>query len=164
MGLHPHKLDAAMLVIATHPRVRDLGLTKLWKLLYFADVAHAREHGSTITGSEFIKYPFGPVPSRGERHLKRLVKRNLVRISQVNAGTYRQTMVEATLPARSVVEALDRAEQETLDAVCVKFGAVTAKKLSDLSHAEPAWVAAPTMQKLSPALMLYGAFEDSDGL
>ena len=64
------KLKAAMLCIASRPDVTGLGLTKLCKLVYFADARHLREAGASITGSEFIKYQHGPVPSRGEKAVK----------------------------------------------------------------------------------------------
>ncbi|MDZ4772472.1 MAG: hypothetical protein SGI72_04995 [Planctomycetota bacterium] len=65
--VHAEKLRNLIIVIAEHPKVTSLGLTKLWKLISFADVTALREHGATITGSDFVKYPHGPVPSRGRR-------------------------------------------------------------------------------------------------
>jgi uncharacterized phage-associated protein len=40
----------------------NLGRTKLFKLLYFWDFRYFSKHGKSITGYDYITYPFGPVP------------------------------------------------------------------------------------------------------
>lgn len=160
--VHVDKLRNLILVIASHPKVKSLGLTKLWKLIYFADVAALREHGSTITGSEFIKYPHGPVPSRGERLLKSMKRDCLIETEQGTNAGYTQTFVTAhTKPNLRVFSAQESA---IVDQVCREFGGLTAKALSELSHYEPAWVVAHDFDKLDPLLMHYGREEDSEGL
>ena len=56
----------------------NLGLTKLWKLIYFVNSKATREFGESVTGSDFIKYEQGPVPNRGEKHLRQLIRRGEV--------------------------------------------------------------------------------------
>lgn len=41
---------------------RHLGITKLCKLLYFLDFEHYGQTGRSVTGSEYIAWPMGPVP------------------------------------------------------------------------------------------------------
>ena len=160
--LHVEKLRNLILVIAAHPGVKNLGLTKLWKLIYFADVGALREHGSTITGSEFVKYPHGPVPSRGEKILKEMKGEALIATAQRENAGYVQTSVSALAkPDTSVFSAEERA---IIERVCVEFGRKTAKALSDLSHDEPAWALANDLDKLDPELMHYGGAEDPEGL
>ncbi|MEQ8768664.1 MAG: Panacea domain-containing protein [Planctomycetota bacterium] len=162
MSFHREKLKGAILFIASHSSVRELGLTKLYKLLYFADVAHLREHGETITGSEYIKYEHGPVPSRGEKCLRQLKRDRALETEKIQFGGYE--MIEIR-PLRSAEEShLNPDEIETLQSICRALGGETAKALSDLSHREPAWLVAERLEKLSPELMLYGAEEDPDGL
>ena len=91
--VHRDKLRSLVLAIAAHPGVKSLGLTKLWKLIYFADVAALREEGATISGSEFVKYPHGPVPSRGERFLKTMKRAGELRTEQQRQAGYSQTLV-----------------------------------------------------------------------
>jgi hypothetical protein len=65
MPFNTHKLDALILYQGKSPHVGDLGVTKLWKLIYFIDVSFLRETGMSLTGSDYIKYDHGPVPSCG---------------------------------------------------------------------------------------------------
>ena len=128
--LHPAKLRNLMLAIAAHPGVKQLGLTKLWKLIYFVDVAALRSHGSTITGSEFVKYPYGPVPSRGEKTLKAMRGEELLDTEQRTSGSFSQTLVKAIEKADMSVFSLE--ERNIIDEVCTSFGSRTARELSDI--------------------------------
>ncbi len=156
------KLRNLMLAIAGNPSVSNLGLTKLWKLIYFADVAALREGGSTITGSEFVKYPHGPVPSRGEKHLKKLRREKLVDTRQGSTGPYVQTFVTAI--GKPNMRVFSGEEGAIIERVCLELGQKTAKELSDMSHDEPAWARADELEKLDSELMFYGNAEDPEGL
>ena len=48
-----------------------------------------RSHGCSITGSEYIKYPFGPVPSRVEKILKQLAKTEKVEVKSTSLNETR---------------------------------------------------------------------------
>jgi len=162
MSLHREKLKDAIVYVSSHSGVRDLGLTKLFKLLYFADSAHLREYGESITGSDYIKYEHGPVPSRGEKCVRQLRKDERLRVEKVPyAGVEMMSISAVGAPSWS---ALADEEVATLDVICSQLGRETAAMLSKKSHTEPAWVAAQMLQKLSDELMLYGAVEDPDGL
>lgn len=140
----------------------DLGLTKLYKLVYFADARHLRDHGESITGSEFIKYQHGPVPSRGERAVKQLRKAAALHTEPEEFPGYSMTSITAL--KRPDLRRFSEDECATFDLVCKQLGSKTAMQLSSLSHDEPAWIAATTLQKLSPELMMYGSAEDPEGL
>lgn len=162
MSVDLEKLKAAMLCIASHPSVSALGLTKLYKLVYFADARHLRETGVSITGSEFIKYQHGPVPSRGEKAVKQLRKDGAIDADREDYAGYETTAI--SVRGKPDLRALAPAEKATLAAVCRELGAMTATQLSALSHDEPAWISAPMRQKLAPDLIMYGAAEDPEGL
>jgi uncharacterized phage-associated protein len=160
--LHARKLEELMVFVSRHPSVTDLGLTKLWKLVFFIDQQALRSTGQTITGSDYIKYEHGPVPSRGEKHLKKLHRENVMECRQRLHGGYR---LNELYPRRAPEAAVFSAEElETADQVCSRLGSKSASQLSALSHADPAWHYADRMQKLSPTLMAYGTSEDPDGL
>jgi len=72
MKVNLRKLMQLMVFFAHHEAVKPLGKTKLFKLLYFTDVTHLRMVGQSITGAEYLKYPFGPVPMQGSFALKEL--------------------------------------------------------------------------------------------
>ena len=160
--LQARKLEELMVFVSRHPKVADLGLTKLWKLLFYIDREALRTRGHTITGSEYIKYEHGPVPSRGEKHLKKLCREGVVACRQRDHAGYRLNEVRSLRAPHA--GALTDDELVLADAVCKQLGGKTAKQLSNLSHEEPAWYYAEALQKLSPTLMAYASEEDPDGL
>lgn len=160
--MHSRKLEELIVHLGSHPSVVNLGPTKLWKLIYFIDARAMREWGEPITESEFIKYEHGPVPSRGEKYLKQLIKRGEVKTTPRDVGGKVLNEVNAVRPADMGVFA--KQELAVIDVVCKELGGKTAKVLSDLSHQEPAWHYAEIMEKLSPELIAYGHAEDPDGL
>ncbi|AYQ26820.1 MULTISPECIES: Panacea domain-containing protein [unclassified Polaromonas] len=54
------KLVEAVVYFALH--TRNLGKTKLFKLLYFLDFKHYRDTGRAVTGLDYFAWPKGPVP------------------------------------------------------------------------------------------------------
>ena len=160
--MHSKKLEELIVHLGSHPGVENLGLTKLWKLIYFIDARAVRELGEAVTASEFIKYEHGPVPSRGERHLKHLVKCGEVTTTPRVVGGKTLNEVKATRKPNLTV--FPKEELKLIEAVCKELGRKTAKVLSDISHQEPAWHYAEMMHKLSPELIAYGQSEDPDEL
>ncbi|MBN1294977.1 MAG: SocA family protein [Candidatus Latescibacteria bacterium] len=41
---------------------KNVGRTKLFKLLYFWDFLHFKKYGMSVTGYDYFTFPFGPVP------------------------------------------------------------------------------------------------------
>ena len=160
--MHSRKLDELIVHLGSHPSVENLGPTKLWKLIYFVDARALREWGEPITESEFIKYEHGPVPSRGEKHLKQLIKRGEVKTMPRELGG--MTLNEVKAVRKADVGVFAKQELALIETVCKELGRKTAKVLSALSHKEPAWHYAGMMDKLSPELIAYGHAEDPDGL
>ncbi len=160
--MNSRKLEELITYLGNQPGVTNLGLTKLWKLIYFVDSKALRELGETITGSEFIKYEHGPVPSRGDKLVRQMTRRDELSTQPRNIGGLTLNEVRTTrLPAP---DAFSKEELEVINSVCAEFGRRSAKDLSDLSHREPPWHYAEMRAKLSPELMLYGSGEDAEGL
>ncbi|MCP5545169.1 MAG: SocA family protein [Akkermansiaceae bacterium] len=160
--MNSHKLEELIAYLGRHPGVTNLGPTKLWKLIYFIDAKAMRETGDSVTGSEFIKYEHGPVPSRGEKHLRKMTKSGMVTTVPRQVGGMRLNEVKVNRDAD--LGAFSADELQLVESVCKDHGGKSAKELSDLSHREPAWHYAGMLEKLSADLMLYGGAEDPDGL
>ena len=162
MPVNETKLRNLMLYIANHPNVQALGMTKLFKLLYFIDTRALRERGESITGSDYIKYEHGPVPSRAERLARKLRNEGVLGVEQRDHGGYdlNEILPLATPPEESFAPL----ELEIIEEVLRRLGNKTAKYLSELSHLEPAWTYARKLGRLDHALMLYGTEEDPEGL
>jgi uncharacterized phage-associated protein len=162
MAMNAQKLEELIVHLGGHPEVKNLGLTKLWKLIYFIDSEASRDGGVSVTGSEFINYEHGPVPSRGNKHLKRLAKEGAVKTTQRQIGN--KFLNEVRSSRKSDESAFSAKELGIIDTVCARYGSETAVNLSKISHREPAWHYSERMGKLCPILMQYGQEEDPDGL
>ncbi len=163
MALVPDKLKNLILLIGSHCKVSQLGLTKLYKLIYLSDVLALRELGQSITGSDYIKYEHGPVPSRGEKSIKKLKADGAIDSQLVELDSSMKMNRITSLKAADRRH-FSSGELAVIERVCVTYGSWTATALSELSHKEPAWVAAVMLDKMSHSLMHYGLEEDSEGL
>ena len=160
--LHGQKLQELIVHLGRSPKVSNLGPTKLWKLIYFIDARAVRDLGESITGSEFIKYEHGPVPSRGEKFLKQLVREGSVSTAAREVGG--MTLNEVKSNRAPHLGIFSPEELSLINEVCAELGGKSAAVLSNLSHSEPAWHYAEFRQKLSRELIAYGHEEDPTGL
>ncbi len=157
------KLKLLIRFFAYQDAIQPLGITKLYKLLYFADVAHLRVTGQTITGGEYLKYPYGPIPLQGERALQDLCNHHLVHEEHVLLADGR-LLRKLTAPQMPNMALLTDPERETLDFVLKQYGEETALTLSNWSHQEAAWIQAADRRPLDPELMGYRDSEDDESL
>lgn len=78
----PEKFRTAVhYVCAAAPNPRDLGKTKLNKILFYADRSAYLTLGQPITGETYIKHQYGPVSSHLDQALADLEAARLVAIS-----------------------------------------------------------------------------------
>jgi uncharacterized phage-associated protein len=132
------KLTELILYVAKRLETdRAGGATKLNKVLYFADFANVRRTGRPLTGAEYQKLPQGPAP-------RRLLPIRTVLVERGEADIHRETflgyeqhrLVAKREPDLSVFEP---GELESVDLLLDDLAHLTAKQVSDLSHAEPGW-------------------------
>lgn len=69
---------------------KKLGKTKLNKILWFADREFMRTKMDTITHSEYIKMPFGPIPKKIDKILEALKREQKIVAKEIAIGTTTQ--------------------------------------------------------------------------
>jgi uncharacterized phage-associated protein len=139
MRVNLRKLWQLIIFFAHHEAVKPLSKTKLFKLLYFTDVTHIQTVGEPITGVEYRRFPFGPVPTQGDLALKELQLHRLIsqkRISLAN-GHFMREFTALRGPDMAIFTAQ---EIETIYYVIQEYGKDTASVLSWKSHQEYAWL------------------------
>lgn len=77
MARYP-KLNSVAHYIISRCQPDDLGATKLNKILWFADVAYYERFGKSITGDEYVKRQFGPVPKHVPMAIRELEDEHLI--------------------------------------------------------------------------------------
>jgi hypothetical protein len=113
------------------------GATKLNKVLYFADFTHVRRTGHPISGADYQKLDHGPAPRRLRPLRDRLVASGEAEMVVGDVLGYMQHRLVPRRPADTSVFTTE--ELSTIDEVIGDLAGLTAKQVSDLSHAEPAW-------------------------
>ncbi len=113
--------------------------TVLLKILFYIDFSHFKEYGTSITGWEYVKLPYGPVPDdykdifyNGEK-----LQKFTISIDEATGG---ETVSLDSSFDPSVAEA-DFSPQEitTIKNVTLRLKDHSAKCISELSHQEDAW-------------------------
>ena len=129
-------------------------LTKLYKILFFADFDYFAKHGRSITGADYVSLPYGPAPAQMKRAIKELKasgrltvvpvmfhgKNQKVPVSQVDADLSQFSGDEVATMARAIKS----------------FWNKSATDLSLLSHQFPGWIIADNGREIPYSLALVG--------
>lgn len=121
---------------------KNVGRTKLFKLLYFWDFMHFKRFGMSVTGYEYYTFPFGPVP----QGLYEIIKNDALPkewkdeieiveedIEREYEDSYKQFSIK--LKSRKIdTDILSPNELKILHDVSVIFKNVTARQITDISH------------------------------
>ena len=150
MQVNLRKLMQLILFFAHHEAVKPLGKIKLFKLLYFTDVAHLRAAGEPMTGAEYLKYPYGPVPTQGDFVLKELQKHRFISQTRIQLPNTK-FMREITALKTPDMTMFTAQEMLTIHHVIQQYGEDTASVLSWKSHQESSWLLANDWQPLQLA-------------
>ncbi len=112
------------------------GVTKLNKLLFFADFIAYANGGQSITGSEYVALKLGPVPANAQDVRWRMQHEGRIAIE---TRGWQQRIVALKEPDLGHFSPQDIA---TADHVCNELEKFNATQVSDLSHAFLGWRAA----------------------
>ena len=131
----------------------NVGETLFNKLLYFSDFDYYEKYEEHLTGSQYRKLPYGPVPQMLESIISRMIKNGqLQRIKTVYHG-YPQTryipMEKADLTRMSA------AEKEIIDQVIDRFSDWSAAAISEYSHKDMPWKASEEGEIIDYELAFY---------
>lgn len=125
--------NVARLIIS---KIGQTFVTKMNKLLFYADFIHYRRHGYGITGLHYRALQYGPVPeSWGTLYgsLRGVDMEEFVYPS----GQSGVRLESASAPDK---DGLTESETETVERVCSLFANMSAGDISATSHLEKAWI------------------------
>jgi len=121
-------------IISKCPDPKDLGATRLNKILWYADSYAYKATGNTITGSTYLRHQRGPVPSRVLASLRQLKSEGKIEITDPIAPYQPRLYESLAEPDTSV---LSKVEKEYLDGfskiICESY---SANSISEASHDE----------------------------
>jgi putative zinc finger/helix-turn-helix YgiT family protein len=118
-------------------------MTKMNKLLFFADFGHYKKFGTSVSGLKYHAIKMGPVPVNYREVYNHLCNLGFFKIQEVDYGL--DHMGEEFKPNGKSLELestdapFSETEKEILNLVVREFGKMKTKQLIDLSHGEDGW-------------------------
>ena len=135
------------------------GATKVNKVMFFADFAHVRRHGSPISGAEYQKLEHGPAPRRLKPVRDQLAAAGAAHVVSEDFLGYQ---VHRLVPDRVADTSVFTAEElATIDKVIADLDGLNARQVSDLSHEEAGWRLVEVGQTIPYEAALLGATQVS---
>ena len=124
--------NVVRLIIST---IGSTFVTKMNKLLFYADFIHYKNHGYGITGITYKALPFGPVPEHWGTLYSSLPGINMEEF--VYPSGQSGVKLEAIKNTDNI---LDESELCTIENVCALFSNMSAGEISQTSHLEKGWI------------------------
>jgi transcriptional regulator with XRE-family HTH domain len=135
-----HKFKEVLLYILSKVGSKpNVGETIIYKLLYFVDFDFYEKYEEQLVGASYVKNTYGPIPYEFNKIVDEMIRDNEITKFDVNYHGYSQTKY---LPLREPdLTTLKASEVETIDNVLNRLSAMSAKQISEYSHADVPWLA-----------------------
>jgi len=124
----------------------NVGLTVLYKLLYFIDFDYYEKYEDQLMGLTYIRNHYGPTPREFVKVVEGMKNTGELEEVQSKYFTYEQ---KKFLPHVSAdLSKLSGQELEMIDSVLARYADKTAKEMLDISHADTPWAVAEDGQNI----------------
>ena len=111
--------------------------TKLLKELFYCDFISYKNIGKSITGLEYKKYQFGPVPRNYEQILNKLIQSKSISLNLIIDSDYECTQISSV--EKPNTKDFAKEELDIINRVIKYFKNYSSKKIVDYSHKEKAF-------------------------
>lgn len=137
------KIENSILYFAEN----SISKTKLLKELFYTDFDYYKNNAASISGLEYIRFKFGPVPKNYEDILENMLIKGLINYEIEFDGNYETHTITAIKP--SLIKLFNNKELSTMKKVKDFFKGYTSSKIANFSHQEKAWLETFDGQKIS---------------
>ena len=131
----------------------NVGMTVLYKLLYFIDFDYYEKFEEQLLGATYIKNHFGPTPVEFKKIVENLESKGELETVKSKYFLHEQTKY---LPRRQPdISVLNAQEIKHIDEVLSRLSDKSATELSDYSHKDVPWISAEEGRPLSYESVFY---------
>ena len=131
----------------------NVGETVLYKLLYFSDFNYYELYENHLTGANYRKLPFGPVPQKLDVIIQQMIDRDQLKRMKTEFHGYPQTRY---LPLEKPdLTKLKASEKEVIDKVIDQMSDWSATAISDYSHKDMPWMVSKEGEDIDYELAFY---------
>lgn len=133
----------------------NVGMTVLYKLLYFIDFDYYEKYEEQLMGLVYIKNTHGPTPYYFDELIKELKEQGIIEEVKSKFYTYPQTKYLINPKIEPDLSILSGREIQHIDKELDRLSDLTASKLSDLSHKDVPWISAGEGKPLDYEAVFY---------
>ncbi len=137
----------------------NVGMTVIYKLLYFIDFDYYEKFEEQLVGATYIKNHFGPTPVEFKKIVESMESKGELETVKSKYFLHEQTKY---LPRREPdISVLNAKEIKHIDEVLARLSDKNAKELSDYSHKDIPWLIAKDNQIIKYEGVFYRTEETS---
>jgi transcriptional regulator with XRE-family HTH domain len=131
----------------------NVGETVLYKLLYFSDFNYYEMYEEHLTGANYRKLPYGPVPQKLDTIIGQMIEKGQLQRVKTEYHGFPQTRY---LPlVKADLTELRASEKEIIDRVIEQMSDWSAATISNYSHKDMPWLASKEGEELNYELAFY---------
>ncbi len=116
----------------------NIGLTVLYKLLYFIDFDYYEKYEEQLMGLTYIKNHHGPTPREFIKVVEEMRRKG--EIEEVKSQYFKYEQRKYLSHVAADLSQLNGRELEMIDSVLSRLSDKSAKELSEYSHADVPWI------------------------
>jgi transcriptional regulator with XRE-family HTH domain len=139
----------------------NVGMTVLYKLLYFIDFDYYEKYEEQLMGLTYLKNQFGPTPLLFENLIKEMVEKGEVEQVKSKFYVYPQTKFLINPTIEPNLSILNGQEKDHIDLELRKLSDLTATALTELSHKDVPWITAENGKPLNYESVFYRTADTS---
>ena len=118
----------------------NVGMTVIYKLLYFIDFDYYEKYEEQLMGLKYIKNHFGPTPVIFEKIIKDMLANNEIEVIKSKFYQHEQKKYLLNPALEPDLSILNGKEMEHIDWELQRLSDLNATSLSELSHKDVPWI------------------------
>ncbi len=131
----------------------NVGETLLYKLFYFSDFNYYELYEEHLSGAEYRKLPYGPVPQKLDTIINQMITNKQLKRFKVDYHGYPQTRY---IPlSKPNLSSLSAREKDVIDKVIDQYSDWSAFAVSEYSHKDMPWLASKDGEVIDYELVFY---------
>ena len=131
----------------------NVGETVLYKLLYISDFNYYELYEEHLSGAEYRKLPFGPVPQKLDSIINQMIANKQLQRFKTDYHGYPQTRYMPV--SKPNLSNLNAREKDVIDKVIDQYSDWSASAISEYSHKDMPWLATKDGEVIDYELVFY---------
>jgi len=131
----------------------NVGETVLYKLLYFSDFNYYELYEEHLSGAEYRKLPYGPVPQKLDSIINQMIINKQLQRIKTDYHGYPQTRYLPLI--KPDLLNFKASEKDVIDKIIEQYSDWSASAISDYSHKDMPWLATQDNEVIDYELVFY---------